>query len=117
MKLMFRYTGHHSGNWSRKVKIIIFFQDEARYRRVSPDSVSTVQSRQGWRGTCVHDFETPRWVQKRRRIDPNESRQVGIRVYEEPRRAVAIAINGKFSFLAIGTYRWVLVNTRLLAVC
>ncbi|KAG6885709.1 hypothetical protein C0993_010881 [Termitomyces sp. T159_Od127] len=57
------------------------------------DSVSTARSRQGWRGTCVHDFETPRWVQKRRRVDPDEPHHLEDRVYEEPRRAVAIAIN------------------------
>ncbi|KAG5728542.1 RIC1 like protein [Termitomyces sp. T112] len=80
------------------------FQDEARHRHISLDSISTAHSRQGWRGTCVHDFETPRWVQKQRRIDPDESLHVQNRTYEEPRRAVAIAINGKFSFIAIGTF-------------
>ncbi|KAG6891075.1 hypothetical protein C0995_014164 [Termitomyces sp. Mi166 len=80
-----------------------FFQDETRHR-LSLDSVSTAHSHQGWRGTCVHDFETPRWVQKQRRIDPDEPLYMRNRIYEEPRRAMAIAINGKFSFIAIGTF-------------
>ena len=55
----------------------------------------------------MHDFETPRWVQKQRRIDPDEPLHEHSRVYEEPRRAVAIAINGTFSLIAIGTYEFV----------
>jgi hypothetical protein len=75
-----------------------------------------------WQGTCIHDFEIPRWVQKSRRIDTHvdpdadpeeESYQSsdgdsitgkgkGRAVYNEPRRAVAVAINGKFSLVAIG---------------
>jgi hypothetical protein len=67
-------------------------------------STPSLQTRSAWRGTCVHDFETPRWVQKQRRIDPDEPLHERNRVYEEPRRAVAIAINGTFSLIAIGTY-------------
>ncbi|RDB29503.1 RAB6A-GEF complex partner protein 1 [Hypsizygus marmoreus] len=72
--------------------------------RLSFDSSSGSHPRTGWRGTCIHDFETPRWVQKQRRIDPDEPLHERNRVYEEPRRAVAIAINAKFSFIAIGTH-------------
>ncbi|KAL1713253.1 RIC1-domain-containing protein [Schizophyllum commune] len=57
----------------------------------------------GWQGTCVHDFEPPRWVQKRRRIEPGETPPPGWVPYEEPRRAVSVAVNGKFSLVAIGT--------------
>lgn len=46
-------------------------------------------------------------MQKQRQIDPNEPLHERDRVYEEPRRAVTIAINGKFSFIAIGTQRFV----------
>ncbi|KAK1232383.1 WD40 repeat protein [Marasmius sp. AFHP31] len=56
-----------------------------------------------WQGTCIHDFETPRWVQKQRRIDPDEPLHERNRpVYVEPRKAVSIAINGKFSLIAVG---------------
>lgn len=54
----------------------------------------------------MHDFEAPRWVQKQRRVDPDEPLHERNRVYEEPRRAVAIAINGTFSLIAIGTHRF-----------
>ncbi|KAJ7596719.1 RIC1-domain-containing protein [Mycena floridula] len=67
----------------------------------SDSSPSTVRS--VWRGTCIHDFQTPRWVQKQRKIDPNEPlHERERRVYVEPRRAVAVAVNGPFSILAIG---------------
>ncbi|KAF5377213.1 hypothetical protein D9615_006326 [Tricholomella constricta] len=79
-------------------------QDEANHHRMSFDSTSGAYSHKSWRGTCVHDFETPRWVQKQRRIDPDEPLHQGDRVYKEPRRVVAMAINSKFSFIAIGTY-------------
>ncbi|KAJ3897367.1 hypothetical protein F5879DRAFT_983118 [Lentinula edodes] len=49
-------------------------------------------------GTCIHHFETPRWVQKQRRVEPEEHGSV----YFEPRRAVRIAINAKFSLIAVG---------------
>ncbi|KIY51327.1 RIC1-domain-containing protein [Fistulina hepatica ATCC 64428] len=55
----------------------------------------------GWQGTCVYDFDTPKWVQKRRRVDP-ETLSNGQRIYEEPRRAIAAAVNGRFSLVAIG---------------
>jgi hypothetical protein len=45
-------------------------------------------------------------VQKRRRIDPEDA-HVAKPIYEEPRRAVAVAINGKFSLTAVGTHRLV----------
>lgn len=47
-------------------------------------------------------------MQKSRRIDPEDARSTKP-VYEEPRRAVAVAINGKFSLTAVGTYRLVVV--------
>ncbi|KAG6837879.1 hypothetical protein H0H93_013032 [Arthromyces matolae] len=77
-------------------------QSEVSGHRFSLDSVSTTNL--SWRGTCVYNFETPRWVQKQRRVEPDEPPDVRHRVYEEPRRAVALAINGKFSFVAIGTF-------------
>ncbi|KAH7880335.1 RIC1-domain-containing protein [Lentinula edodes] len=55
-------------------------------------------SRNVWMGTCIHDFETPRWVQKQRRVEPEEHGSV----YFEPRRAVRLVINAKFSLIAVG---------------
>ncbi|KAJ3850575.1 hypothetical protein EV368DRAFT_84406 [Lentinula lateritia] len=51
-----------------------------------------------WMGTCIHHFETPRWVQKQRRVEPEEHGSV----YFEPRRALRIAINVKFSLIVVG---------------
>ncbi|EMD41642.1 hypothetical protein CERSUDRAFT_128592 [Gelatoporia subvermispora B] len=53
-----------------------------------------------WQGTCIHDVEPPRWVQKRRQTDPDS----GEPAYQDPRKAVAVAVNAKFSLVAIGTY-------------
>lgn len=56
-----------------------------------------------WHGTCVHNFDTPRWVQKQRKLDPDEPlHERDRRLYVEPRTAVVVAVNGKFSLLAIG---------------
>ncbi|KAF8973675.1 RIC1-domain-containing protein [Flammula alnicola] len=55
-----------------------------------------------WHGTCIHDFQTPKWVQKQRRVEPDKIDTV--RNYEEPKRATSIAINSKFSLIAIGTH-------------
>ncbi|KAK7064573.1 RIC1 domain-containing protein [Favolaschia claudopus] len=103
--------------------------DTARHHQSpSADSTSSVKRLKSvWQGTCIHDFETPRWVQKSRRIDPEvdpddadteedsytptarssdsdstPSKGKGRAVYSEPRRAVAVAINGKFSLIAVG---------------
>jgi len=75
---------------------------------VSDLSLDDLQSQSifRWHGTCIHDFETPKWVQKRRRRDPEDEQDTSF-VYDEPRRAVAVAINGKFSLTAVGTYRQV----------
>jgi len=80
----------------------IFFQSSQAHRqpRASFDSSSSQQP-SGWQGTCIHNFEIPKWVQKQRRVDPEEDLP---RIYEEPRRALAVAVNGKFSLIAIGTH-------------
>lgn len=70
---------------------------------VSSDSHRpTQQVRLGWQGTCVHDYDMPKWVGKRRQVDPEQTPSE--RVYEEPKRAVSVAINGKFSLMAIGMH-------------
>ncbi|KAF8203148.1 RIC1-domain-containing protein [Pholiota molesta] len=78
------------------------------YERSSEDQSSDVNGPEQdniqpqWHGTCIHDFQTPKWVQKQRRIEPD----VGdaIPYYEEPKRATAVALNAKFSLIAIGTH-------------
>ncbi|KAJ7693644.1 RIC1-domain-containing protein [Mycena rosella] len=93
------------------------------HQSASVDSTASAKEHKAtWQGTCIHDFETPRWVQKSRRIetdvDPEsddakaayqssdggsiKTKGKGRAVYNEPRRAVAVAVNGKFSLVAIG---------------
>ncbi|KAJ6519422.1 RIC1-domain-containing protein [Mycena sanguinolenta] len=112
----------------------------ARQHHQSPSTDSTGSTKRHkstWQGTCIHDFETPRWVQKSRRVDPHpdseeadpedevypspspsqssdsltsasasasvsKGKGKARAVYSEPRRAVAVAINGKFSLVAVG---------------
>uniref|UniRef100_A0A0W0FAM6 RIC1 C-terminal alpha solenoid region domain-containing protein n=1 Tax=Moniliophthora roreri TaxID=221103 RepID=A0A0W0FAM6_MONRR len=65
-----------------------------------------------WEGICIHDFETPRWVQKQRRVNPEDPlHKRNRKAYIEPKSAVAVAINGKFSLIAIGTLGGGLVFT------
>ncbi|KAM5532186.1 hypothetical protein V8D89_014142 [Ganoderma adspersum] len=68
--------------------------------RQSSDSAGSARPFQ-WHGTCVHHIDPPRWVQKRRQVDPGDV--VGY-AYNEPRRAMAVALNPKFSLVAVGTY-------------
>ncbi|KAJ7293159.1 RIC1-domain-containing protein [Mycena rebaudengoi] len=103
---------------------------DSRHKQSSSlDSTSSRPERSTWQGTCIHDFETPRWVQKSRRIETLEDtddadpdaepsdhsdgeesiKGKGKRkgkerapFYDEPRRAVTVAINGKFSLVAVG---------------
>lgn len=56
-----------------------------------------------WHGTCIHDFQTPKWVQKQRQVESETSEFEDI--YQEPRRATCVAINIKFSLFAFGTHR------------
>jgi hypothetical protein len=53
-----------------------------------------------WQGTCVYTFEPPRWVQKRRRVEPSDDASA----YDEPRRATCATLNGRFSLVAVGTH-------------
>ncbi|TFK76753.1 RIC1-domain-containing protein [Pluteus cervinus] len=73
-------------------------QVEHRQSEDDPNSELTLT----WHGTCVHNFETPKWVQKQKQVDPSDI-IADRKVYEEVRRAVTIAINGKFSMIATGT--------------
>ena len=69
--------------------------------RQSSDSASSARPFQ-WHGTCIHHIDPPRWVQKRKQVDPGDVVGYG---YNEPRRAMAIALNPKFSLVAVGTYK------------
>ncbi|KAH9937401.1 RIC1-domain-containing protein [Fomitopsis serialis] len=60
-----------------------------------------------WQGTCIHNVEPPRWVQKRRRQDPGELRD-GEYPYDEPRRVMTVGMNTGFLSLPpwdCGAYR------------
>lgn len=48
-------------------------------------------------------MQVPKWVQKRKQVHPDE--EPGTDDYEQPRRAVKVVINTKFSLIAVGT-RW-----------
>ena len=58
---------------------------------------------QRWDGTCIHNVEPPKWAQKRRfmRADDPDADQYA---YDEPRRAVAVAVNTRFSLVAVGMH-------------
>jgi hypothetical protein len=45
----------------------------------------------------------PKWVQKRKQVRPDEGTSTDD--YEQPRRAVKVVVNMKFSLIAVGT-RW-----------
>ncbi|KAL0950714.1 hypothetical protein HGRIS_007490 [Hohenbuehelia grisea] len=68
-------------------------------------SFDSARSQSGWQGTCIHDFEMPRWLQKRRQVDTDDENAdaASSPVFEDPNRAVVVAVNGKFSLIAIGT--------------
>lgn len=56
-----------------------------------------------WQGTCIHNVEPPKWVQKRRMVRPDDP-DADQYHYDEPRCAVAVAINTKFSVVAVGMH-------------
>lgn len=74
--------------------------DASRRRSASPDDSA---GRTRWHGTCIHNFEIPRWVQKQRRVEPDET-GLNPYPYDEPRRAVCASVNSHFSLVAIGTH-------------
>ncbi|PCH33349.1 RIC1-domain-containing protein [Wolfiporia cocos MD-104 SS10] len=80
--------------------------DDDAYRgngRRTPSQSSRSSRQFHWRGTCIHQVDPPRWVQKRRRQDPDEL-NAGEYPYPEPRRAMTVAINARFSLVATGTF-------------
>jgi hypothetical protein len=45
--------------------------------------------------------QVPKWVQKRKQVHPDE--RTSEDDYEQPRRAVKVVVNMKFSLVAVGT--------------
>ncbi|OBZ79139.1 Guanine nucleotide exchange factor subunit ric1 [Grifola frondosa] len=90
--------GRHTWYSSTKTRIC---RPANQTPRGSSDSSSS-QPQLQWQGTCIHNVDPPRWVQKRRQIEPDEEGDSF--TYAEPRRAMVVAINAKFSIIAIGTY-------------
>jgi hypothetical protein len=84
-----------------------FYQIPANGDWLSRTSNDNVNSRPNsrWLGTCVHDVQVPKWVQKRKQVYLGEGEDVRVDDYEQPRRAVKVAVNMRFSLIAIGT-RW-----------
>lgn len=73
------------------------------FQQSRPSSGSSNSARPfQWHGTCIHHINPPRWVQKRKQVDPGDV--VGY-AYNEPRRAMAVTLNPKFSLVAVGTYK------------
>jgi WD40 repeat protein len=82
-----------------------FYQIPANGDWLSRTSNDNVNSRPNsrWLGTCVHDVQVPKWVQKRKQVYLGEGEDVRVDDYEQPRRAVKVAVNMRFSLIAIGT--------------
>lgn len=79
--------------------------------KAPPTIASKPHQRFGWQGTCIHDFTIPKWAQKQRHVDISEVPSTPI--YQEPKRATAVAINTRFSIFAIGTYGYFFRNCSL----
>ena len=62
----------------------------------------------------MHDVQVPKWVQKRKQVYPGEE-DVSTDDYEQPRRAVNVAVNMRFSLIAIGTHWYVDLGVELSA--
>ncbi|KAH9947946.1 RIC1-domain-containing protein [Amylocystis lapponica] len=102
---LYEDEGVESGTSSSSVAGEETFQGPLARRedpRYSSDSTHS-QKRLQWHGTCIHDVQAPRWVQKRRKTEHEDFLSGGF-PYEEPRRAMVVAINAKFSLVAVGTY-------------
>jgi RAB6A-GEF complex partner protein 1 len=54
-----------------------------------------------WEGTCIHNVLIPRSIQKRRQMDSDDLHSQFD--YHDSRRAMAVAVNTKFSLIAVGT--------------
>ena len=81
-----------------------------RKRRVGLDT--NAKSSPTWMGTCVHSSPIPRSIQKRRQLDLDDTHEVFN--YEEPRKAVGVAINFKFSLIAVGMQGYLIQSISIL---
>lgn len=70
-----------------------------RKRRIAPNP--NARSSPTWIGTCFHTSPIPRSIQKRKQLDLEDTYEIFN--YEEPRKAVEVAVNLKFSLIAVGT--------------
>ncbi|TDL28863.1 RIC1-domain-containing protein [Rickenella mellea] len=70
---------------------------------LNPETDSEGETIIQWEGICIHDLESPRWMQKRRTPGDGEVDDLQVK-YDESRRAVHVAINSRFSLIATGTY-------------
>ena len=75
-----------------------------RKRRIAPNP--NARSSPTWIGTCVHTSPIPRSIQKRKQLDLEDTYEIFN--YEEPRKAVEVAVNLKFSLIAVGTEGYVI---------
>ncbi|KAI0304643.1 RIC1-domain-containing protein [Russula brevipes] len=73
---------------------------EPWHTRKSDDSANP-RSNSRWQGSCIHDVQVPKWVQKRKQVHPDDGTSMDD--YEQPRRAVKVVVNMKFSLIAVGT--------------
>jgi hypothetical protein len=69
-----------------------------RKRQATPNA--NAGSSPTWIGTCVHTSPIPRSIQKRKQLDLDDTHEIFS--YKEPRRAVEVAVNVKFSLIAVG---------------
>ncbi|CAA7259964.1 unnamed protein product [Cyclocybe aegerita] len=76
---------------------------EHRFSEDVPDD-GPLPRQAGWNGTCIHDFQAPKWIQKQRRIEPDDEEPDHTRVYRDQNHATWVAVNSKFSLIAIGTH-------------
>jgi len=81
---------------------------ETWHTRRSNDSANS-RSNPRWQGSCIHDVQVPKWVQKRKQVHPDEETDTDH--YEQPRRAVKVVVNMKFSLVAVGT-QWSVIFWR-----
>jgi len=68
-----------------------------RIRQVGPNGNALPPT---WIGTCVHTSPIPRSIQKRRQLEESDTHEIFD--YPEPRKAVEVAVNLKFSLIAVG---------------
>ena len=90
--------------------------DDVCCRLVKQGGRDSESSTLQWQGICVHDIETPKWMQKQKAtiiVDDEEQ----LSSLEESRRAVRVAVNSKFSVVAIGMRRYAPIGVAAESSC